>query len=295
MGLMRRVSFIVTIAGVNLFPQTIFLNKYRKVRARYDFDNNEIPVRKDIEQKFEQVMDEIKLADIHRGHIKLFNVHDLDVFHAGETWSDHGAIIGVPANFEYNDLAAITEQTVSLSVPVNWNSKAAKEFQQSLILSENAQKFAFAKSIFSVAQFSLAWKTLHVVGDAIIGLFVYDQVVSALKVTKEQRLKRCGIAGVIGLVCYISYIFTKSIIDDRTDLDVNQKLLAVGPDYIQGGVEYYRKLSQRNQALRVLLGDMGPYKFTASGNEFFWIAQRKITISSQIDFFSDKLRALQLA
>ena len=41
---------------------------------------------------------------------------------------------------------------------------------------------------------------------------------------------------------------------------------SVGPDFAEGGIEYYQKLLARNRALRELLGDEGRRRFTPEGN-----------------------------
>lgn len=254
------------------------------------YDTVEIPVREHIRQRFQEVLDDINLSEEYRKKIKLFNVHDVDVFHAGSVFSKHGAVIGVPANFEYKDLSYITDKTISFeNSMVDWDSSAARKFRESLILSENAQKFAMALKTLTVKKAGPIYHTGSLVLDILLAEAIHITICSALQLTEKQRSARFFCMGVCVIGAYILWLVTSTAINQVMESDINKELVRLGPEYVQGGIEYYEKLSSRNQALRIILGEKGTYLFTTTGNETNWSRRRAIPISEQIAYFKCRM------
>ena len=65
------------------------------------------------------------------------------------------------------------------------------------------------------------------------------------------------------------YLF--SIYQNEIDKWLDQKMILMGRDYLEGGMEFYQKESKRGLLLRKGLGDMGPNYFDESGElERMW-------------------------
>ncbi|XP_043594430.1 transmembrane protein 177 [Bombus pyrosoma] len=292
-----RVTLIAGAVTIQLLPQTSLLQQYRKIRARYDFENNEIPIRKDIERRFKEVLDDINLVYrpmIPEERIKFFNVHDIEMFHGGSTYTKYGGLVGIPVNFEYNDIGQINNGNVSIqSASLQWDAEATEEFHKSLILSENAQKFAIAQQILKVVTFDPIIKSFNVFADAIIGIAAYEFLRSKLKVTKQQRAKNALCMSIAAIGTFILTSSTHNELDYYRETEVNKIMSKLDDKYIQGGLEYYEKLSQKNRALRVLLGSKGTYMYTPVGNQTTWFIQKRIPISEQIDYFKEKMQNIQ--
>ncbi|XP_033314089.1 transmembrane protein 177 [Bombus bifarius] len=292
-----RVTLAAGAVAVQLFPQTFLLQQYRKIRARYDFENNELPIRKGIERRLKEALDDVNLVYrpmIPEERIKFFNVHDIEMFHAGSTYSTYGGLVGIPVNFEYNDISHINNGNISIQyAPLQWDAEAIEEFHKSLVLSENAQKFAIAQQILKVATFDPIIKGINILADAVIGMGAYELLHSKLKVTKQQRGKNalCMSIAAIGTLIFTS--LTNNALDYYRETEVNEIISKFGDKYIQGGVEYYEKLSQKNRALRILLGSKGRYMYTPVGNQITWFTQKSIPISEQIDYFKQKMQNIQ--
>ncbi|XP_043508500.1 transmembrane protein 177 [Frieseomelitta varia] len=294
MGILRPALVIIG-ASTQLLPHTYFLERYRKFRARYDFEDNEIPVREDIQRRFEEVVDDLNLScslKIEKERIKLFNVHDIEVFHAGSLYTKSGGVVGIPANFEYENINSITDGTISIQYPaLNWDLEAIKEFHTSLVLSENAQKFAMAREILKVATFDPIYKFCNVFGDMIIAIVGYDLLYSKLNGTKQQKVIQAFCISITAIVTFFLTALTHSALDTYREKEVNEIMSKLDSKYIQGGVEYYEKLSQKNKALRVLLGTKGTYLYTPTGNQvgLFGIST-KLPNSDQINYFQTRLQ-----
>lgn len=290
MKIFLEVAIVSAAVSVQTLPQIWFLDYYRKFRSRYDFNNNEIPVRKDIQQKFQEVINDLHIPKSTSEKIKLFNVYDINMFHAGTTYSKYGAIIGIPVNFEYDDIKNISEQAITFrNIQVNWNPEINKEFQRSLILSKDAQKFLMARKILIVTENDLIYKIVNIFLNTIIGIMIYEVLYSVLKVTKRQRSKNIFCISVATFTSGFLWLLSKCAHNYYREFQLNEKMATLNDKYIKGGIEYYEKLSKRNKALRVLLGKKGTYLFTSNGNEntFF---KKSIPISDQIDYFKTRIQ-----
>ncbi|XP_071872406.1 transmembrane protein 177 [Bombus fervidus] len=292
-----KATLIAGALTIQLSPQTFLLQQYRKIRARYDFENNEIPVRKDIQRRFKEVLDDVNVIYrpmITEERIKFFNVHDIEMFHAGTTYSKYGGLVGIPVNFEYNDINHVNNGNISIqSASFQWDAEATEEFHKSLVLSENAQKFAIARQILTVATFDPIIKSVNGMVDAILGIAVYELLRSKLKVTKQQRGKNALCMSIAAIGSLILTSSTNNELDYYRETEVNEIMSKLSNEYIQGGVEYYEKLSQKNRALRVLLGHKGTYMYTPVGNQNTWFIKKKIPISEQINYFKQKMQNIQ--
>lgn len=292
----RTISVIGAAISVKLAPHTVLLDKYRQFRARYGYDNKEVPVRKDIKQRFEEVLDDMSVPQSDRERIQLFNVYDIDTFHAGALWSKYGALIGVPANFEYTDPESVTERTVSFqNVQYVYDIDAGRQFRTALVLSENAQKFAIARKVFAIKEYDLIYKVANIFTDVWAGLVIYEILCKRYKNLKKDKYLRFALIGIITAAVYVAWLFSRDAVDDYREVEINKKIVKLGPKYIEGGVEYYEKLSSRNKALRILWGSKGTYFFKTNGNETSWFHRKRTTITNQIEYFNRILRSFQAA
>lgn len=212
------------------------------------------------------------------------------MFHAGTTNSKYGAIIGIPVNFEYDDIENMSEQAITFrNIQVNWNPEINKEFQRSLILSKDAQKFLMARKILTVTENDLTYKIVNISLNTIIGIIIYEILHSVLKVTKKQRGKNIFCMSIATFTSGFLWLLSNCAHDYYRELQLNEKMAILNDKYIRGGIEYYEKLSKRNKALRLLLGKKGTYLFTSNGNEntFF---EKSIPVSDQVDYFKARIQ-----
>ncbi|XP_068966244.1 transmembrane protein 177 isoform X2 [Bombus flavifrons] len=250
-----------------------------------------------IERRLKEILDDVNLLYrpmIPEERIKFFNVHDIEMFHAGSTYTKYGGLVGIPVNFEYNDISHINNGNISIqSASLQWDAEATEEFHKSLVLSENAQKFAVAQQILKVATFDPIIKSVNACADALIGVGMYEFLCLKLKVTKQQWGKNALCMSIAAIGTFTFTLLTHNGLDYYRETEVNEIISKFGDKYIQGGVEYYEKLSQRNRALRVLLGSKGRYMFTPVGNQTTWFTKKRIPISEQIDYFKQKMQNIQ--
>lgn len=152
------------------------------------------------------------------------------------------------------------------SSSINWESEAGRQLEESLILGENAKKFAIARELFYV-------KTHHVTVEAGIAsgslMFSFVSCVAASDMFLQQapRLLKSIVYFPIWVLGYIIYTSGKDNYFCYRDRRADEKAAMLGQEYAEGAVEFYSKLLQRNVALRTLFGENGPKYYTVYGNQ----------------------------
>lgn len=285
-----RVLAVGTIVSAKLLPNTIFLEKYRKFRARYEntFDENELPVSNKVLQRFQDVMDDLEVPQETRKGIKIFNVHDIHMFSAGTTISTYGAIIGIPPNYEYENIQHLTADQIEIenkSVP--WTEETSQKFLESLVLSENAQKFAMAREVLRVQRFDFWIKIINLVFDCLVVLILQDITYLAMKLATKTLIHRFTVYTMCVMLGAFMYIKTENLLDESTDQEITEQLVKLGPKYIQGGKEFYEKLCEENTITN--------HNFKNKSNFItqWWQKQALFLVSQQKEFFDLKLQELE--
>ncbi|CAK9814567.1 Transmembrane protein 177 [Anthophora plagiata] len=160
--------------------------------------------------------------------------------------------------------------------------------------SKNAQKFALAQQVLIVNEFDMFYRAGAMMLNSFLGISAYETIHSIFKLDKQRKINRFVYMIIVAFGATLCWLLTKDAIRNHRELQVNEKLVKLGPKYIQGGAEYYEKLSERNKALRILLGKKGKRLFTPNGNESSLFRQKRLPISHQIDYFNSKLQDTQI-
>lgn len=250
-----------------------------------------MPLGLTMQQRIQEVMEDLKLPDDIRNLIKPFSVFGFDLFHAGTLNTKYGAILGIPANFT-NAGEQIRENLQIKEEQVDWTRQDARTLLNALILSENAQKFAIAHEILQILREEPYVNSFKLVLIITILWTLYNAIVYRYNL-RERNVILCRslyssftLFGAIlwfGIKDYQSYHF-----DKKTDA----VLCDLGSEYVKGGQEFYEKMLLRNRAIRTLLGDEGKKIYTAYGNEQTFLRQKHVPISHRKDFFDLRLQNL---
>ncbi|XP_015436528.1 PREDICTED: transmembrane protein 177 [Dufourea novaeangliae] len=276
-------------------PNTYFLEKYRQIRAKYRIDQTEITVSEKCQKRFQEVLDDLKLSEELKERIKLFHVYGNNVFSAGTLHKHHGLVIGIPMNFEYENIDSIDKDMRFLENKfVDWNSKIAKDFLKSLIFSENAQKFSIAREILMTKQSDQRLCLLQLFMHITIVYGLYDMIVCRpSKLSPRKNLIRYVFGSIFFIVGIAVWIAIRDLSVYESEIKVDELLSKLGPKYIQGGNEFYNKLLNRNIALRSLLGDDGKKLFTVNGNDNYLIRHRGVPLFYRKSYFDSKLQNIE--
>lgn len=252
----------------------------------------EIPLGFKIQQRIQEVMNDLKLSDDIRNVIQPFSVFGLDLLHAGTLNNKYGAILGIPANFT-NTAEQLYKNMLIKEQPIDWTRQDAQNLLNALMLSESAQKFAIACKILQIQAEKPYFDSYFLALIIAILWTLYNAITYKFNLHGQNvilcRTLYLGftIFGAIlwfGIKDYRSYHLDKK--DDET-------LCNLGAEYIKGGQEFFEKTLLRNRALRSLLGEEGKQIYTAYGNEHTFLRQKHVPLSVRKDFFDSRLQNLE--
>ncbi|XP_031850026.1 transmembrane protein 177 [Nomia melanderi] len=258
--LLRRKILGVALAGsvsALVLPQTILLEKYKELKAKYRTNQTEVPLHEKCKNLFEQVLDDMKLSDEDRKLIKPFQAFGYNIFSAGMlTRSSYGAIIGIPMTYVQGDVNAINKFHISFNgKPIDWTKESAHNFLESLALSENAQKYAIAREVLKLKKNYLHKQVLMVVLNTLGLYYIYSRCYKNFDVFQRSRFFRVLLGSVIIFVTVFTTFALNCDINVYLEKKHDEELSKLGPNYVKGAIEYYNKLFIRNMALKDLLND----------------------------------------
>ncbi|OXU18508.1 hypothetical protein TSAR_000578 [Trichomalopsis sarcophagae] len=281
------VTATVAASLIELLPHTFFLEKFKNIVRIYRL-GEEIPLQHEVEDLFKEVLDDLKIKDTIRKKLTAFPIVGFNLYHAGMADSQYGAIIGIPINYLYKDKFSIDTSDIRMGrdrEPINMYHPAAENLLESLVLSKNAQKFGIAREVL------MAHKDLPLFRSIQSPFMVASSILIAdffrVKYNIMRKSLVCMVYGTSALIGYAIWFQTRDILTTYTEKEVDKELSKLGPEYIQGGKEFYDKILKRNVATRILLGTEGSRQFNRDGDEIFFIRHKRTPITHRKRFFSE--------
>ncbi|KFM80931.1 Transmembrane protein 177, partial [Stegodyphus mimosarum] len=272
----------VAVVGNHVAINGPLLDQFRSVCQVYKMGEPK-PLSSKVKQLVEEVLNDSKLTEEKKKKITFFNVIGHDTFHAGGLNSPWGAIVGIPIIFEdmkdinFKDLKVQGKDTIDWVVD-------GQDLLKALTLSDDAKKFALMREIYSC-------NFQHVFDNAIIGAFcILGPAIMAQRLNvrrdafKTARLRTRSLwYAVYFSVGFLFYQLIKGPFEHLHAQKNDQLAAETGPMYLNGGIEFYRKLLLRNKALRSLLGPKGTKMFDENGNENFFLLAPRLPISKRLE------------
>lgn len=190
---------------------------------------------------------------------------------AGVPWFPAGALIGIPANFNStaDDPGGITNRSIFINgETVDWTSEAGSALKDSLLFSEDSQKFAIARD---VARLQCGGPVLNaaVAPLCLGGVWIYSAMLKQMFGLHGGPLILRGAANGLSLCLgSASYIISMEAVSNWIDRVSDRRAAQVSQGYAKGGLEFYDKILSRNKTLRSLMGEKGKEVYAPSGNLF---------------------------
>lgn len=198
-----------------------------------------------------------------------------------------GTLIGLPYYFSYTKLSDINLNHIKLAskYSIDWKSKSGKMLLNSFILSDAAKKFAMAKEIHFADSFRFYGHCFIVYFCGLTGFFLTNFLLKKNGIINRPFLTLSPIYSLSIFVTYILYLVIQGIADDYIHHEVDLRTIkSYNKDYINGGIEYYQKLLQRNKALRDLLGEKGLQMYNPDGDEISTLFEHPQSLVKKIEF-----------
>jgi hypothetical protein len=201
----------------------------------------------------------------------------------GSTKTRFGAFIGIPANFEYKSPSDIDRNAlrVAQSIPVSWNTDEGRLLEQSLILSDNAQKFALAREISMVDTHHIyIYSAIHS-----MSLLLYYFLAMAANDSFYGLYKpgsfRFTVYTLVAAFTYGVWAVSRDLLTKHYEKYADERAASLGLNYAKGGAEFYTRIIQRNVAIRGLMGKDGDSLYTQFGNDVELLRQRHVPFSER--------------
>jgi len=244
-----------------------------------------------MEQRIQEVMEDLKLPDNIRNLIRPFSVFGFDLLHAGTLNAKYGAILGIPANFTSTEVE-LRENLQIKEEQVDWTRQDAKAFLSASMLSEDAQKFAIAHEILQIQADEPHSNSLSVMLIITVLWTLYNAIVHRYKLREKNVVFCRSLYSSFTLFGVIFWLGIKDYQSYRLDRKNDEALCNLGTEYIKGGQEFYEKMLIRNRAIRTLLGKEGKEIYTAYGNQQTFLRQKHVPLSHRKDFYDLRVQNL---
>lgn len=177
--------------------------------------------------------------------------------------------IGLPFYFQYDSLKDVKTEEIAvfLDDSVPWTSKNGKKLIDSLVLSENAKKFAIMRQIYFADSHGLTFHSMNLILTFGVYRAMSKYISSKLKHKQVVPIVPMAIAKLIQVVaCASIFFFVRNIIRHGLDAASDLRSLEHGDEYYEGAIEFYSKTIQRNKAFAFFLGNEGKNYFTPAGD-----------------------------
>lgn len=280
---------------IKALPQTIGLSKYKEFLQFYNGTEPQ-PLDNKTKELLEMCLYKIDMEPYLETGFEAFVAYGQDVVHKGSLHIRTGAIVGVPFHFRYQEKSDIDKNRLTLkNVSIDWNSEEGEKFADSLILSDNAKKFAIAREIYYVLGHHINIDCGLMILNFGAGYCGYYALRELYQLKHRIRLfSRMTILGAFGMAAMGTYSFMSDVFQRRRDKNALMKTSQLGNDFVEGGIEFYTKLLQRNSALYHLLGKDGEKCYTLCGNERISFRMKHLPITFQRDMLKEILAKNEL-
>ncbi|XP_076264958.1 transmembrane protein 177 [Rhynchophorus ferrugineus] len=276
-----------TVNLMHVLPNTVLLEKYKDLVRLYS-KGFTVPVPEKLLNRFTDTLDLLKIPQAEKLYYKPFMVCGFNIFGAGFNITKFGVAVGLPHHYVYDKIDLFDRSKIKVNgESVVWESDAGKELLNSLILSENAQKFAIARTIKHQ-------QSPKLIIDTILGtascLFTYS--LSRLLNVRYNLYQKAGqyrfiMYTLVGSIFTLNYFLLKDATQLYYDQQIDKELKDMHSIFAEGGKEYYTKILQRNIALRQLMGKEGEQIYTVTGNDNYMFRTKHLPLVHRKKIFDE--------
>ncbi|RWS01629.1 transmembrane protein-like protein [Dinothrombium tinctorium] len=250
---------------------SILIHKYKQIVHLY---SNGIPqtLKPQLSELASQVLREVSLSEEKKAKYQFFPVYGSNVYNIGSVYLGKYVLVGLPFYFSYDKIEDIDTSKINvLNQSIKWSSSAGQQLLDSLLLSENAKKFAIARDIYFCDSFRVHLKSAIISFTVLLPHLIYYAFYHYARLKSKSMFRRRLVYFCSLFIAYVFYNIATDTLTHRYEEIADRKaVLTKESQYYDGAVEFYQKKLQENRAYRKLLGDKGPKWFTESGEEIHY-------------------------
>lgn len=147
---------------------------------------------------------------------------------------------------------------------LNDNSESGQKFMETLILSEPAKKFSIARELVLTDNFRLFIKSISMTV-TLIPMYAFGSTLLNLLPANSFRVKVLAFFLLSNIGVFL-WLAIRKTIEDYYQINADHTLCKISEEYINGGIEYYDKLIERNLALRSIIPN-GQTMYAENGDD----------------------------
>ncbi|XP_015911556.1 transmembrane protein 177 isoform X2 [Parasteatoda tepidariorum] len=240
------------------------------------------PLSDKVQGIVKEVLKDCKLKEDEKEKLKFFNVIGEDLFHLGGTNSPWGASIGLPFFIEAAEDINFTALRLQQHESIDWIVEG-QDLIEALTIPDNAKKFVIMREIYACDIWDKLDNTLLIPVCIAFSALLSKRVNTWRNAFKKPLKSRLAVYALCYSVGFILYRLLKDPMKHIAEKKYDELAALTGPDYLEGGIEYYQHMLMRNKALRELLGKKGLKRYDENGNENYFILAPKLPTSKRVE------------
>ncbi|CAL1274978.1 unnamed protein product [Larinioides sclopetarius] len=279
----------VGITGISIFGIQIAVNgplqeNFKEMIQIYE-NGKPKPLSMKVKSLVNEVLAECNLEE--KKKLKFFNVIGHDLYHTGGTNSPWGAMIGIPFFFEEPNNIRFSNLRIEGHENVDWIVDG-QDLLDALTISDKAKKFGLMREIFSCN----IWDVMDNIAIS-VGCFFFPGVFIRSMNARRDFLGKVPFRIRISFyfLCYgFGYVLYRCLKDPLKHITAekyDKMAAAIGPEYLDGGIEFYKKAILQNKALRELLGPRGEKLYDKDGNENYFLLAPKLPLRKRLELLQN--------
>ncbi|XP_045169154.2 transmembrane protein 177-like isoform X2 [Mercenaria mercenaria] len=205
------------------------------------------------------------------------------VHYMGSSQSRFGTFIGLPVHFRYKHPSEVDLSTIeSKGLSKEENSELLQRLRESLVLSEEAKKFAISSEFFSAHSPHLIVKANGILMAAGAYFTVKHLFLQYFEAASPAAVFSILIG--VALVWTVAHFWVSGVYYKNLRASSDRKTAQLGEDFLQGGLEYLKKTLEKNKVLRELDPSTATLMFKSNGDEIQGVLDiRAMSISERLN------------
>ncbi|UXI17646.1 hypothetical protein NH340_JMT03589 [Sarcoptes scabiei] len=229
-----------------------------------------IPVHQDLNELLHQVVMDFGPNKLN-SPLCIFNFIGNDMYSIGNISLPTGAFIGVPYNMNLNSINQLKVEDIRFlgrfKTKRTAESPIIQQLFRSLLYSTQAKRFALAHEFNLLSSSYFFVKTFNIAFNTLIILWFFPKL---NKISNNSLPKLIGYKKTLLSLSFLMLVISTGILIDHTldhfyDIWSLKKTIRFNREYLNGAIEYYSKLIDRNKSIFELLGDKRSQFFTSDG------------------------------
>lgn len=234
-----------------------------------------------------QVVNDSTLSDSEKSKLRFFNVIGNDLFHIGGTNSPWGAMVGLPFYFEDSKDINFGQLQLEGHETIDWIVDG-QDLISALTLSDQAKKFGIMRELYSCD----VWHILDNASIAMTCFLAPAEMARRINASRNafETLNIRGRAVIYGFCFLMGFVLYRCLRDPMRHVSskkYDQMAAQTGPEYLDGGIEFYEKSLMKNKALREMLEKRGERQFNADGSENYFMFAPKLPTKKRLELLKE--------